>query len=362
MYLPKLTKAVLILLFLFLVVGGIVIAEEFLLPIVFALLFSMLLLKRVVWLEKKGLPRWLAIFICILLVLLGISVVVFLIGWQVTTLDTEISEFNRSYSKIQTELKRFIRETLGLSWRDADQLVSDAAQKDKAPELVAKVIGVLTSVLANSVLILVYVFLILYLRTHLKKFILKLVPDNKKANTNTIIEDSILVSHGYIAGLAKMIACLWVMYGIGFYIVGIKNPIMFALLCGTLEIVPFVGNIAGTAVTIIMALIQGGGASMVLGLLCVYAVVQFVQTYLIEPLVVGTEVNLNPLFTIIALILGEVLWGIPGMVVAIPMLGIVKIICDNVEELKPYGYLMGQENGSKKRAENLDKLKKKMRK
>lgn len=360
MYLPKLTKAVLILLFLFMLIAGVILAKEFLLPMVFALLFSMLLLKRVKWLERKGFPRWLAILTCLSIVLLVIGGVATLIGWQVTNLDAEISEFNRSYAKIQTDLKKFIRETLGLSWRDADELVSNAAQTDKAPQVVAKVLAGLTSIFANSVLILVYVFLLLYLRTHLVKFLLKLVPENKKQSTNTIIKDSINVSHGYIAGLAKMIVCLWVMYGIGFSIVGIKNPIMFALLCGTLEIIPFVGNLAGTAITVIMALIQGGGPEMVIGLLCVYALVQFIQTYLLEPLVVGTEVNLNPLFTIVALILGEVLWGIPGMVVAIPVLGIVKIVCDNVEELKPYGFLLGQEKGVKKRADTLEELKKKI--
>src|SRR5690606_6478299 len=109
------------------------------------------------------------------------------------------------------------------------------------------------------------------------------------------------------------------------------QPIMFALICGTLEIVPFIGNLAGTLLTVIMALVQGGGTGMVIGVISVYAVVQFVQTYILETLVVGTEVNLNPLFTIVALVLGEILWGIPGMIIAIPMLAMVKIVCDNIE-------------------------------
>jgi predicted PurR-regulated permease PerM len=71
--------------------------------------------------------------------------------------------------------------------------------------------------------------------------------------------------------------------------------------------------------------------------------VQFIQTYVLEPLVVGAEVNINPLFTIMGLVAGEVLWGIPGLVLAIPLLGIAKIVCDHVEPLKPYGDLIGQE-------------------
>jgi predicted PurR-regulated permease PerM len=82
---------------------------------------------------------------------------------------------------------------------------------------------------------------------------------------------------------------------------------------------------------------------MVIGVLLTYLIVQFLQTYLLEPLVVGAEVNINPLFTIIILVLGELVWGIPGLVLAIPLLGIVKIICDHIDPLKPYGYLIGSD-------------------
>lgn len=359
----KLTKASLILLFLLLLTGGIILGKEFLLPIAFALLFSMLLLKKAAWLETKGAPRWLSILSCILLVLGVMSGVAYLIGWQISDMDTEISEVSRQFTRMQREAKQFIRETLGISYKEANELVDSAAENGRASKVVTKVFGGLTDIFTNSILITVYVFLFLYLRTHLKKFALMLVPDEKKLNANIIIRDSINVANAYITGLAKMIACLWVMYGIGFSIVGIKNPIMFALICGTLEIVPFVGNLAGTMLVVIMVLVQdSGNTGMIIGVVAVYAVVQFVQTYILEPLVVGTQVNLNPLFTIIGLVLGEILWGIPGMIVAIPMLGIAKIMFDNIEGLKPYGFLLGQNGDGKKEQRIADRLKKKIRK
>lgn len=358
MYPSKLTKTVLVLFLLFLLIAGLILAKEFLLPITFGLLVSMLLLKRVSWLEKKGLPRWLSILICIVVLLALVSTVVFLIVWQITDLESEIAQFNRTFAQLQRDAKAFIRETLGLSWRDANELVSNAAQKDKAPEVVAAVLKAVTSIFTFTLLTIVYVFLFLYFRTHLKKFILKIVPAESRENTNTIIKESIKVSHGYLSGMAKMIVCLWILYSVGFSIAGINYAIMFAVICGLLEIIPFVGNVTGTSLTIIMALIQGGGMGMVLTLVAVYGVVQFVQTYFLEPLVVGSEVNLNPLFTIVALVLGELLWGIPGMIVAIPMLGIVKIVFDNIEELKPYGFLLGQERPFKKSGSILSGIKK----
>ena len=118
---------------------------------------------------------------------------------------------------------------------------------------------------------------------------------------------------------------------------------VITMLCGLLEIVPFIGNLTGTALTLIMALSQGGGANMAIGILITYGCVQFIQTYILEPLVVGAQVKMNPLFTIIAIVIGELIWGIPGMILAIPLLGIAKIIFDNVDSLKPYGFLIAEE-------------------
>ena len=149
------------------------------------------------------------------------------------------------------------------------------------------------------------------------------------------------VTSKYLRGLGMMIVLLWVMYGIGFSIVGVKNAIFFAILCGILELVPFAGNITGTSITVLMALAQSGDTKVVLGVIITYGIVQLIQTYILEPLVVGDRLNLNPLFTILIIVVGEAVWGIPGMILAVPLLGIFKIICDYCEPLKDYGYLIG---------------------
>lgn len=213
--------------------------------------------------------------------------------------------------------------------------------------------------LVNTLLVLVYLFLFLYFRKHLKNSILKLVPQAEKSRTNKIIHDSTSVSQKYLSGLSMMIVILWIMYGIGFSVAGVKNAFFFAILCGLLEVVPFVGNITGTVLTIIASMATGGSSNVIIGILIVYGLVQFIQTYILEPLVVGEEISINPLFTIIGLVVGELVWGIPGMVMALPVLGMVKVIFDNIDALKPYGFLIG----SQKKENNLkDKVKKLFRK
>ena len=104
--------------------------------------------------------------------------------------------------------------------------------------------------------------------------------------------------------------------------------------------------IAFFVITLAMAMVQGGGTQVVIGVLITYSIVQFFQTYILEPLVVGAEVSINPLATIVGLVAFEILWGIPGMILAIPLLGMFKIVCDHVEPLRPYAYLIGSTNKS----------------
>ena len=105
----------------------------------------------------------------------------------------------------------------------------------------------------------------------------------------------------------------------------------------------------GSLLAIFAALVQGGDTGMIVGIVAIYLIVQFLQTYLLEPLVVGQQVNINPLFTIMGLVAGEWLWGIAGMSLAIPVIGIVKIVCDNVPQLQAYGMLIGPAGGAKKK-------------
>jgi predicted PurR-regulated permease PerM len=81
---------------------------------------------------------------------------------------------------------------------------------------------------------------------------------------------------------------------------------------------------------------------VLVGIAITYAIVQFIQGWVLEPLILGPQVKINPLFTIIALVLGELLWGIPGIILAIPILAIFKIVCDHIEPLQPIGFLIGE--------------------
>jgi predicted PurR-regulated permease PerM len=344
-----LQKPVYALLFIFLIVAGLYFGKPFLVPICFGGLLSMLFLPVSLWLQKKGFGKGLSIVTCIILFVAIIAGLVWLIAWQITDLTNDLSNIEQKITGMIENLRQFVNKKFGISPKQQQELLNNSkGSANGVGSMVSNIGSGIMSFLIDFILVLVYIFLLMYFRGHIKKFILQLVPAKEKGNAEEIISAIKKVSQQYLTGLGLMIMGLWIMYGIGFSIVGVQYAIFFAILCGLLEIVPFVGNLVGNLLAVSMVIVQGGSTGMIIGVIATYLTVQFIQTYILEPLVVGAEVNINPLFTIIILVAGELVWGIPGMVLAIPLLGIVKIICDHITVLKPYGFLIGQEKKEKK--------------
>ena len=340
-----LQKVVLFLLLAFLIVAAIYYAKPFLVPLCFGGLLAMLFLPLSRWFESKKIPKGFSILFCIIIFLALITGIIWLISWQITDLTTESTDIENKVRQMIREIEEYIGSNFGISKKQQEKIITEQAQQNGG--ILSNLGAFATGFIVDFILVLVYIFLFMFYRSRLKTFVLQLISSQQKKNAETIIHDIEKVSQQYITGLGMMIACLWIMYSIGFSIVGVKYAVLFAIICGLLEIIPFIGNLTGTLLAILMVVIQGGGTGMVFGVVITYLIVQFLQTYLLEPLVVGAEVNINPLFTIIILVLGELVWGIPGMVLAIPLLGIVKIICDHIPSLKPYGYLIGSDRKKK---------------
>jgi predicted PurR-regulated permease PerM len=356
---PSLVRSISVFILFFLVIGGLYFARQFLIPIAISALLAMLLVPLSRWFENKSIPRTLASLLCLLFLLSILGGIIYLVSWQASGISENLYQLSNRIEKIIEDIRQFIVENIGITTETQMQWMNrQPTSGSGAIGIAGSLLSSLMSIMVKCILVLVYVFLFLSSRSHIKKFILMLVPATDVRETEKIISDAGKVSQKYLSGLGMMIAILWLMYGIGFSIVGVKSAIFFAVLCGLLEIIPFIGNLTGTSLTVLMVISQGGSNGMVLGVFLTYMMIQFIQTYILEPLVVGSEVNINPLFTILVLVLMEILWGIPGMIMAIPILGIVKIICDHIEPLKPFGYLIGKEKskGDKLHSKRLQNL------
>jgi predicted PurR-regulated permease PerM len=327
-------------LLLFLAVAGLFYAKSFLIPICLGGVLATLLLPLCRKLEEKRISKGLATTLSLLVVLLAIGLILWMISWQISEIVQDVSLIKQKLGETTFKVQEYIFEHFGLTADAQWEMIKN--RESSIASFLQGFAGSIFAVIGTLLFVLVYIFLFLYYRSHLKKFILKLFPPEQQANMEDIIQRCANVSQQYLVGLAKMIACLWLMYGVGFSLLGVENALFFAVLCGLLEIVPFIGNITGTSITVMVAAVNGGSVAMLGGIVIVYAVVQLIQGWVLEPLILGPQVKINPFFTIVALVLGELIWGIPGIILAIPLTAITKIICDHIEPLKPYGFLIGE--------------------
>ena len=334
------------LLLLFLVVAGLYYARVFLIPLSIAGILATLFLPFCIWMENKKIPKGLSPVLCLLVLLLIIAGIGALLTWQITDLTKDFSLLTQRADGIGDNIQKYIFNTFGITAKKQLQLLSN--EQLSITGTMQVVAGSVASMVTEFILVMAYIFLLLYFRSHIRKFILKLVPPAQQTEMGKMLTGITFVSQQYLVGLAKMIACLWIMYGIGFSIIGVKNALFFAILCGLLEIVPFIGNLTGTSLTVLVSVVQGAGMPMVISIVATYLVVQFIQEWILSPIIVGTQVKINAFTTIIAMVLGELVWGVAGIFLAIPLIAMFKIICDHIESLKPYGFLIGEIESPKK--------------
>ncbi|TWR30365.1 AI-2E family transporter [Mucilaginibacter pallidiroseus] len=314
-----------------------------LVPLTFGVVLAMLLLPVCRWLQRRGLNNGLASALSIVALVLLIAGVVALLQYQIAGLAEDLSKIEERVGELVAGLKDYVKQHFGISHREQQKMIKEqqSGGMEKAAGMVTTLASSLAGIAVDAILVLVYTFLFIYFRSHFKKFVLRLVDRENTGKAQVVLSEAGKVTQSYLGGLAMMIVMLWILYGIGFSIAGVKNAIFFAILCGVLELVPFAGNITGTSITVLMALAQTGNTNVVVGVIITYGCVQLFQTYVLEPLIVGDKLNINPLFTILIIVVGEAVWGIPGMILAVPLLGIFKIICDHCEPLKDYGFLIG---------------------
>lgn len=356
--LHPLVKFNLILLLFFLIFGGLYLASDFLIPLVFASILAMLMSPLAAKMEGMGFNKALASFVCILLLVLFFAGIGTLLSTQVASFTEDLPQIEQQVNKQLRSVQGFFQETFGISPEEQKKAVKEGSSSESGGmgSIVFNFINSSTGVMANALLVLVYLFLLLYYRSRFPKFILKVVSEDQKEQAQHIIQESSQVAQKYLIGRGILIVILAFLYAVGLTIAGLDNALFLSVLAALLSIIPYVGNIIGFSLLMLMALAQGEGSQMYLSIFIIFSLVQLIESYVLEPLVVGAEVDIHPFFTVVIIIVGEQIWGVAGMILAIPMLAIVKIIFSHIDFMSPYAYLIGNTR-DKKSSTASDKIK-----
>ncbi len=218
---------------------------------------------------------------------------------------------------------------------------------ESAASFATNMVGSLASAATTVVLSLLFTFLFLYNKERYESFFVRLFKEHEPAKVKSIVAKISQVSEHYLLGRTYSIVILFICYTIGLLIIGIENALLLAAVASLLTIIPYAGTIVGSIFPVIMAIVTEDSFQPALWTAVLMITIQALDNYFIEPYVVGGEVNLSAMATIVIIVCGGLIWGVAGTILFIPLLGIIKIVCDNVEPLKPYGFLVGDPSGNK---------------
>lgn len=327
------------------ILSGLVHAKGFFMPITVAALLSMLLAPLSNKIERWKLNKAISSFISVLLLLIASVIISFVFIIQVDNFSNNIpSMYNNLKPKIM-QLKGYIYDKTGITYIEQEDKLASMIE-DRMKGIGSAAVIVLENIrnfIEAMLLTFVYTFFFLLYRHRFSGFILRLVPEDQREQAENTIFKSSKIAQQYLFGRIILILFLAIIYYIGFSIVGIQHTLFLSGLVAVLSIVPYLGNLIGLVVALTVGFLTGLGLSQLLALIIIFSIVQFIESYLLEPYIVGQRVALNAVMTILAIVLGGAVWGAVGVIIALPVVGIIKVICDQVPQLHAFGFLLGEE-------------------
>jgi predicted PurR-regulated permease PerM len=341
--LPLYIKPVFLILGLIGLVVILYIAQGILIPLVFAILISILLHPVVNFFVRLKINRVIAIIITLSLTFL-------IIGAFGALLFSQASRFSESWPQLVDKFTQMLNDTI--SWASGHFNIKPYKIHQWITKTQGEVIngsgaaiGQTLISLGSGIVVLflipVYVFMILFYHPLLIDFVRKSFAENNQTQVREIVTLTKTVIQRYLIGLVIEAILVAILNTSALLILGIQYAILLGIIGAMLNVIPYVGGIVAVAMPMMVALVTKSSGWYALYVLGAYYFIQLIDNNYIVPMIVASKVKINALFSILAVIAGNALWGIPGMFLSIPILAIIKLIFDHVEPLKNWGFLLG---------------------
>ena len=356
--LPYYAKLVCVLLSMVIIIYGLHTLEGLLIPLVFAILFAVLLFPLVIRLENWQVPRIVAIILCLVLALGVITALFWGISIQISSFAEVIPKFVERGNEYINSIQTFADEKLNIDRQrqltEIKKYLSGALSEGGT--ILTTTLLATTSILTNIFLILLFAFFFLLYRDFFRSFFYKVFNDVRRSEIDEIMGKIYDVVKDYLAGLVLVILIIGTLMTVGLLILGVDYAVFFGFFGACLVLIPYFGISLGSLLPAAYTLVTQDDPLKAVGVIGVFLFVQMIEGNFITPYIVGSKVSINPLAAIIVLILWENIWGLPGLILALPMTAIVKVIFDSVDALKPYGFVIGEAEKPRPPIKNLKEL------
>lgn len=308
-------------------------------PLFFAVLISFVIYPICKWMEKKGMPRSLAIGISLFIAVLPVAGLVWIIVLQV-------SEISQNWTFISVKLKQLtgfinLPDLQSMEKGKREEWIKDLFLKNSS-QVYSGALSSMTA-LVQLVIIPFYVALMLYHRSKLVAFLSYFFPPSEAERVKSILHETVTAYFNFVKGMFFVYLTVGTLNTIGLMLLGIPHAVVYGFTASILTFIPYIGIMIGSIMPIVTAWALHDSIYYPLGVVAVFSFVQFLEANFIFPLIVSSGIKINTLAILVTIFLGGIIWGASGMILFIPFAAILKLIADKTEALRPIGKLLGDE-------------------
>jgi predicted PurR-regulated permease PerM len=282
-----------------------------------------------------------AICLSLLIGFIIIGLVAYFIMMELSTFSDQLPVFKKKFELLMQKSQHDISRQFGISLKKQNQVIADAETSLK-PVLGATV-GSFLETLSMIILLPVYTFLFLFYKTLLLDFLYEIFSRENAKEVSVVLVQTKSAIQNYMYGLLLEALIVAALDSVALMILGVEYAILLGVLGALLNVLPFIGGILSVALPVLVATITKDGFQTQIWVILSYMLIQFVDNHFLVPYIVSSRVKINALISIIIVLMGGALWGVSGMFLSIPIIGVLKIIFDHIDELNPWGKLFGTE-------------------
>ena len=306
------------------------VATQFFIGFVIAWLFNPLVVK----LENRGWNRAVASMVIFLVFIL---IIFAFFSMLIPTIYTQLNDLIASLPGIFNSLKNWITNFLNnFNSSDMVDVASIEANIFKSmedlgtnittnlPSMIMNIVGVVFSGLGTMAISLVVGLYLLFDFNNATDHLLKYIPKTHKYEIETLINQIGEELRKCVRGTLTIACMVFVCDSLGFALTGLKAPILFGLLCGITDLIPYIGPYIGGAAAVIVGFSQNPMTGIIV--LSVAVIVQLIENYVLQPVVMSKTVELHPVTIIIGLLIFGHFFGIIGMILAMPIMSLIKVV------------------------------------
>ena len=316
-----------------------------LVPIYFSILLSILLLPVTSFLQRLYIPATIANLIAVIFALAIIAGLIYFISSQMASFFNDIPSIREHLSQHFLTFQHWMQHKLHLSAEQQKVLMENAAEgvKNSGGQYLGQTFLTVSETVILIVLVAIYSFLILCYKQLIQRFLYAVFSSQHKESLQHVMQESKQIIQKYMAALVMEMAIVATCNSIVLLVIGIKYAIFLGVFAAVLNIIPYVGVIAGLLFTVLITMGNSSNFNDILWIIVGMEVIHFLDSNFLMTKIVGSRVKINALMTIVGVVIGGTLIGLPGVFLALPTIAILNVIFSQIDSLKPWSILLSHD-------------------